>query len=372
MWILPSELCHCSPGSAASTSESRQPLSSLAPEAAWWLTASGKPTLQASSWRGWRTRPWSRRLFGAATYDSWMAALCAAGLTGLSGDSPARTSAAPAAAKASKRRKKKAAATSPKTAADSGLNMHALLARFDPQARTLKTSQLYAFQVADSISSSVNWPRSGMMRNGCIFALPTSAPPTSANESSSLHGIPPSGTDSGEARPTPVASEDNTSPEARTPNPGHQWPSPRAEDGESAGNHPRSVDSLTGATQLWNTPTSAPEAPNTNSNMTSKPGSMGEQATDWPTPRTANVSGSQQRLAQGPNPGLEDAAQDWQTPGADSFRSRGGDRKDEMGLDQQARAMNWPTPQVGTGEKSHNQMSGDFRGRMEELTQDLP
>ena len=28
----------------------------------------------------------------------------------------------------------------------------------------------------------------------------------------------------------------------------------------------------------------------------------------------------------------------WQTPGTDSFRSRGGDRKDEMGLDQQARS----------------------------------
>lgn len=28
---------------------------------------------------------------------------------------------------------------------------------------------------------------------------------------------------------------------------------------------------------------------------------------------------------------------------------------------------NWPTPQVGTGENSHGQISGDFRNRMEEL-----
>lgn len=35
----------------------------------------------------------------------------------------------------------------------------------------------------------------------------------------------------------------------------------------------------------------------------------------------------------------------WQTPATDSFRSRGGDRKDEMGLDQQARL--WPTPAAG-------------------------
>jgi len=33
----------------------------------------------------------------------------------------------------------------------------------------------------------------------------------------------------------------------------------------------------------------------------------------------------------------------WQTPATDSFRSRGGDRKDEMGLDQQARLM-FPSP----------------------------
>ena len=38
-------------------------------------------------------------------------------------------------------------------------------------------------------------------------------------------------------------------------------------------------------------------------------------------------------------------ARNWQTPGVDSFRSRGGDRKGEMGLDQQAR--NWPTPTAG-------------------------
>ncbi len=37
----------------------------------------------------------------------------------------------------------------------------------------------------------------------------------------------------------------------------------------------------------------------------------------------------------------------WQTPATDSFRSRGGDRKDEPGLDQQARC--WPTPRTCTG-----------------------
>jgi len=47
---------------------------------------------------------------------------------------------------------------------------------------------------------------------------------------------------------------------------------------------------------------------------------------------------------------LSNAAQEWQTPGTDSFWSRGGERKDEMGLDQQARAM-WVTPEAKNFDK---------------------
>jgi hypothetical protein len=47
----------------------------------------------------------------------------------------------------------------------------------------------------------------------------------------------------------------------------------------------------------------------------------------------------------------------WQTPATDSFRSRGGDRKDEMGLDQQCRF--WVTPNARdyrseTGSENNN------------------
>lgn len=92
----------------------------------------------------------------------------------------------------------------------------------------------------------------------------------------------------------------------------------------------------------------------------------------WPTPRTVNATGSQQRLAQGPNPGLNDSVQDWQTPGADSFRSRGGDRKDEMGLDQQARAIpnQWPTPKTPSGGPESAQRKKEL-GRMESGGGDL-
>ncbi len=79
------------------------------------------------------------------------------------------------------------------------------------------------------------------------------------------------------------------------------WPSARTEDGESCGNHPGAVDSLTGAVRQW------------------------------------------------------------QAPATDSFRSRGGDRKDEQGLDQEAR--NWPTPfgfQAGNGPDG-NEFSKEVR-----------
>lgn len=50
----------------------------------------------------------------------------------------------------------------------------------------------------------------------------------------------------------------------------------------------------------------------------------------------------------------------WQTPAADSLRSRGGDRVDEMGLDQQARLF-WPTPT----EDNANNNGGPSRSRPE-------
>jgi hypothetical protein len=65
----------------------------------------------------------------------------------------------------------------------------------------------------------------------------------------------------------------------------------------------------------------------------------------WPTPNTPTGGGN---LTSTPKHtggiDLEGEAELWQTPATDSFRSRGGDRKDEMGLDQQARFAMFPTP----------------------------
>ena len=68
---------------------------------------------------------------------------------------------------------------------------------------------------------------------------------------------------------------------------------------------------------------------------------------------------------------LEGAAELWQTPAVDSFRSRGGDRKDEMGLDQQARIA-WVTPASrdwkGANSEIHVTETGGGRRHMDQLS----
>src|SRR6266700_730435 len=72
MWLLPSQLR--SPSSASPP----EPLGSSSgcgsPDCghAWWPVSSAIPTPRPCSWRGWKTRPWSQRLFGAATWNSSM------------------------------------------------------------------------------------------------------------------------------------------------------------------------------------------------------------------------------------------------------------------------------------------------------------
>jgi hypothetical protein len=70
--------------------------------------------------------------------------------------------------------------------------------------------------------------------------------------------------------------------------------------------------------------------------------------TAWTTPCASENERGAARYAQGGTP-LKGQAQRWQTPATDSFRSRGGERKDEEGLDQQAR--HWATPNAHDGQR---------------------
>jgi len=117
------------------------------------------------------------------------------------------------------------------------------------------------------------------------------------------------------------------------------WPTARAEDSESCGNHAGSTDSLTGAAKNWKTP-------------------HGFQNTDR-NGKTAGGGGDGEFAKQ---------AMSWQTPATDSFRSRGGERKDEPGLDRQAR--NWKTPRSLTGGPESAQRKQEL-GRVESGGGDL-
>ncbi len=64
------------------------------------------------------------------------------------------------------------------------------------------------------------------------------------------------------------------------------------------------------------------------------------------TPRVT-TNGGHPTNKTGRGSSIEDQESNWQTPATDSFRSGGGDRKNEMGLDQQAKQ--WPTPRTITG-----------------------
>ena len=118
------------------------------------------------------------------------------------------------------------------------------------------------------------------------------------------------------------------------------------------------------APPLWATP-SVPNGGRSTSDSNYKAGKkrqidIGAQASKWATPRAEdseccgnhpNANDSQTRL--------------WQTPQTDSFRSRSGERKEEQGLDQQARAM-WPTPTAepyGSSQNSINGLGGEHEAR---------
>lgn len=190
-------------------------------------------------------------------------------------------------------------------------------AYFDPATSSWKTSQ--GTFLSDLEEFSETWPDAGTMRNGSVYELQTSGPATSesgcslsptgwATPASSWH-------ERGELTPEQWEKRQANRLTAFA-TPLHiqvaTWPTARQEDGESCGNHPGAVDSLTGATKTWKTPHGMG-----NEDFRGKKGGAG---------------GGEFALQ----------ANNWQPPATDSFRSRGGERKDEMGLDQQARMF--PTP----------------------------
>jgi hypothetical protein len=113
------------------------------------------------------------------------------------------------------------------------------------------------------------------------------------------------------------------------------WPTAVAEDSEQTGTRTGGPDTLTSVVRSWPTPSARLDR-------------AGEDRTRPQRPESA-----------GHGEDLTTVAKQWQTPQVDSFRSRSGDRKDEMGLDQEARF--WGTPRMTDykgagqpGDKAHD------------------
>lgn len=110
------------------------------------------------------------------------------------------------------------------------------------------------------------------------------------------------------------------------------------------------VSNLNAAASVWPSLTSH-DGRRPGSDATSTQGAnLKRDAESWASPAARSVKGGYSEEALTRQDGksrmdlLDNQAIYWQTPGADSFRSRGGERKDEQGLDQQARL--WPTPKA--------------------------
>jgi hypothetical protein len=127
------------------------------------------------------------------------------------------------------------------------------------------------------------------------------------------------------------------------------WPTPRMEDGESSGMRwsRGKADTLTAvATHLagWPSPQARDHKGATlpGNELTHNARPLNEMAVlaGWPTPMAGTPAQKGYNAAGNTDSSRATVAlAGWPTPQVDPFRSRGGDRKDEMGLDQIARTL---------------------------------
>lgn len=272
MWLLPLRLSLSVPESVDSILPARE--SSVF---GLWVTSSGTPMLRPFSWRGWKTRPWSQRLFGAALSNTWMPAYMRGWILSRQAF-PASPSPSPVLDEARA------------TTAGSGPQSPGSFAWYDRASSSWRTS-LPLFGM-DLIPSSQIWPNSGSMRNGICFERPRRERLTGENDSSSSEF------------PTPAAQSYGTN------------------QGGAAGRVGPIRPGLEAIAKEWGTPTSHERT------QTPRDVDHGEQlanqAAMWGTPRvtTNNMAGNPERKG-GHHSRIEDQAAMWPTPRAADFEATG-------------------------------------------------
>ena len=152
------------PGQVDSNLDSDSP----SPDTVVFATSSGKASPRQLSWRGWKTRPWIERLSGTISRPS-MAERCVESWISCLRASRASRSVQPG------------NSVDSMTSGGSGLLSSDALGTFAPDGSFSKTClDLFG---TDSDPCSVDWPRSGTMRNGVCSARPTLELHTSVNAS---------------------------------------------------------------------------------------------------------------------------------------------------------------------------------------------
>ena len=376
MWLIPPSISPVSSrASECSTKACEPPLNGSDTEPALRVCVSGIPTPRPFSWRGWQTRAWSRALFSAATcqtsteaagLEPWISSLR---------DRPVSHSVAPGGSGATATRERGATETG-RSSTSAGSSE-----RCAPPWSSSRTCQRSLLPDTFDLSEKNyrDWVTRSKARSLSVRRTLARATCGSGYSSSLTdEWQTPSGqqfqmrrqvgqTERAEELlpaqaanwPTPnVPNRGCEMDKSHRPESGGidlqsavlNWPSPRAEDSESCGNHPDATDSLTGATSLWGTPRAHDHKGG--GENTPENGFLDRQAEVWATPAAHERAHSPREVHHGVQ--LANQVDQWQTPGQmdGGATSRSGKRKDELLLGGQCRSFSPPAEQIHAGEQS--------------------
>lgn len=349
MWILSSELYRSAQEAGCWTPESAPHLHVAESNPKLWCIVSGKPRLAPSSDRVWRTRPWSALLFGAVIsnpchsnhFEEWLRSSLLA--------SPVRDTLLPESDLAETTNE----ISSPQSS-ESQMELGLMLCflRTSPGLRKnsdmspascfkgggILNGELSGRPMLEpltagsdgsawpTVNTSPDAPNGGLNRGGgCLRNRTTDQclgrraetfwPTASARDHKDTSGMATEGTNpDGSHRDRldqlPRAATNWATPRASDPKCGSAdlpqctgrdlsrdatnwgtWPTARAEDSESCGNHPGATDSLTGAVRNWATPRVTTNGGIPAPDVTGKGSRLEDQAGTWQTVTAQDANG---------------------------------------------------------------------------------
>jgi hypothetical protein len=156
------------------------------------------------------------------------------------------------------------------------------------------------------------------------------------------------------------------------------WPTSRAEDSESCGNHGEAADALNAVAKQWLTPdaTLAPkrsgvERKASGATFSRQDPTFSQQAENWPTPDAAATTRSNRSPSRGAaaRPALAALTPQWSTPQSHDIKNV---EHETSFKNLPAEVKNWPSPatrdEKGANSESHATVTGGGRKHMDQLS----